>query len=490
MPATDEGDWVRQGTPRDVDADWNDEQSEYGTALSPAEWDDYSSEQSVPVQPPQQQSPSGSEEARPEDDAAVEGSSDRPVESPLWTDDAAPEGSRPEVSEDAALFGAPLEDKPDLPEGEGVVTEVHTDVPAPAPSETEAPAAHTEPVLADTADERDVEHQESEPAIEEETLDEPVAEEYDEPAFDEDTERAYDEDAPRVSHAGIPDDERDGDDGEVDSGTDAPTADTDDDYDPDATRVVPVVEAGSPGATAMAAGGAGAAAVAAGAVAADGIYRRNRSSDDTAIIDDQARLEARAREADEAEARERELQAQLDAERRARNERLGVVPTSSENAVRDAATAYKVSTDRFFSSLCLFVLRLVTAAVVGIAGYQILTGIDGAAQFLSQQPLIPEPRLVAWIAGFSFAVMALLLVIGMIQRVVGFVLFAVSVAVLVLLRWGRFSVFTEGVLGFYGDRELLLAGIGLVLLGVGGGLWGVDGAFRKARAAARAETEG
>src|SRR5699024_8788703 len=47
------GDWVRQGTPRDDAApDWDDEQNEYGTPVSPTEWDDYASEQSAPVPPP------------------------------------------------------------------------------------------------------------------------------------------------------------------------------------------------------------------------------------------------------------------------------------------------------------------------------------------------------------------------------------------------------------------------------------------------------
>ena len=50
MSSRDAGDWVRQGTPRG--ADWEDEQSEYGTALDPTEWDDHVAEQSVPVETP------------------------------------------------------------------------------------------------------------------------------------------------------------------------------------------------------------------------------------------------------------------------------------------------------------------------------------------------------------------------------------------------------------------------------------------------------
>ena len=50
MSSHDASDWVRQGTPRG--ADWEDEQSEYGTALEPTEWDDHATEQSVPVETP------------------------------------------------------------------------------------------------------------------------------------------------------------------------------------------------------------------------------------------------------------------------------------------------------------------------------------------------------------------------------------------------------------------------------------------------------
>ena len=84
-------------------------------------------------------------------------------------------------------------------------------------------------------------------------------------------------------------------------------------------------------------------------------------------------------------------------------------------------------------------------------------------------------------------------VIGLLQRVVGFLLLAISVASLVFIRWGNFQIFTSGGLwvdGFIGDKDLLLAAIGLLLLTIGGGAWGIDGAFRRARAEARAEKLG
>ncbi|GAB3816393.1 hypothetical protein GCM10028820_15570 [Tessaracoccus terricola] len=534
MSTPQEPDWVRQGTPRDVDAEWNDEQSEYGTTVSPVEWDDYSSEQSVPVERPRPvaQPPVA---ARSADEVADE----QPVADEA-TQAAASDEATDETSDDAAEFGAPLEDQPVLPEDAAEDSTVDP-VAADQPVEDSAPE---EPTLHEPAEEvapetgipapvgvPGFERPEDEaPAesFEEETLDEPAIDDYDEPGDDAPVAADADPyDEPLVSDEPVAEDESAVTDEPVAedvvveeeltvSEEAAPVADTDpegetlveetdvveeevvdepgDDYDPDATRVTPAVDTTDEDAEAadedpdatrvvpVAVGAAGAASVAGASPIPDDLYRTG----ETAVIDDREALAARAREADEAEARERELQAQLDAERRARDERLGVVATSSENEVRDPATAYKVSTDRFFGSLGLFVLRLVTAAILGVTGYQVLTGVDRTTEFLSQTA-IPEPRLVTWIVGFTLGALALLLVIGLIQRVVGVVLLLLSIGSLVFIRWGAFSPFVDGREGFLGDKTLLLAAVGFVLIGVGGGLWGVDGAFRRARAAAKAE---
>lgn len=502
MSTPEEPDWVRQGTPRDVDAEWNDEQSEYGTTVSPVEWDDYSSEQSVPVERPRpvaqppvtdQGAAAGAETA--EDDFAAQPQATPPSE------DGLPETPQEPIdtSDDAAVMGAPIEDQPVLPEDdadaglEPAVTDEPDVEPVDAPvagtTDTGRPVAAEEPTAEEfgaseprerlapgtdipapvPAGSSDLEDSEEE-SFEEESLDEPSIDDYDEPHDDETVaavpgddvrDEEYDPDATGVSPAV-------GSDADA---TDDALARDDRMADDDATRVVPV-----------AVGAAGATAVAGASPLPDDLYRTG----ETAVIDDREALAARAREADEAEARERELQAQLDAERRARDERLGVVATSSENEVRDPATAYKVSTDRFFGSLGLFVLRLVTATILGVTGYQVLTNVDRTTEFLSQTA-IPEPRLVTWIVGFTLGTLALLLVIGLVQRAVGVVLLLLSIGSLVFIRWGAFSPFVEGREGFLGDKTLLLAAVGFVLIGVGGGLWGVDGAFRRARAAARAD---
>lgn len=541
MSTPEEPDWVRQGTPRDVDAEWNDEQSEYGTTVSPVEWDDYSSEQSVPVarprpvaQPPVESQPQVESQAEGVETADYPaGQADETVADPdpgAGAQEAAAADEQAEVSDDAAVLGAPLEDQPVL--GDDVADETTVggqEAPVDEPTLSDEPALADEPVQEPFVYEP-VASQDPEPfgepgqadedpttdipapatgsaatayaaeeaageSYEEESFDEPVADEYDEPRDDEpvvagqdaDADAGYDADAQepaadeplaedmdpeatRVAPAYVPEQEV-VDESPADDPTAEETVAQDVDDDPDATRVVPV-----------AVGAAGATAAAGASPLPDGLYRTG----ETAVIDDREALAARAREADEAEARERELQAQLDAERRARDERLGVVATSPDNAVRDPATAYKVSTDRFFGSLGLFVMRLVAAAVLGITGYQVLTKVDRTTEFLGQT-MIPEPRLVTWIVGFTLGALALLLVIGLLQRVVGVLLLLLSIGSLVFIRWGAFSPFVEGREGFLGDKTLLLAGIAFVLIGVGGGLWGIDGAFRRARATSKAE---
>lgn len=423
------GEWVRQGTPHDDSADWNEEQSEYGTAISPTEWDDYSSEQSVPVAPPRPQETSGIVTAKTPASPTEQDLQAVPEQEPDAGEDVRADAVDPWVdgepegdAHDSGLDPAPIEEPVDEPVDEPGLPD---DTAAPTESVTADPAAVAPP--ADESAPQDV-------------VEDPVSE-----------------------------DEA----GRVETGT----QDTDDELtqhvdvdDMEATQAVPV---------------------AAAAVAADprpaaippGLYRAD-GSEETAVIAPDAYPNQ------DAEVEEERLQAQLEAERQAREQRLGAVPTSTDNASREDAGPPRVSTDRFFPSLGLFVLRLVTAGILGVASYQILgSGVDATADYLAGHPLIPEPRLVSWILGFTLAALALLLVIGMVQRVVGFVLLTVAVLSLVFIRWGNFSIFAAEVEGFIGDRDLLLAAVGLVLLTIGGGAWGIDGAFRRAREASKAERQ-
>lgn len=355
--ATDE--WDRQGTPHEVGSDWDQEQSEYGSTMSPAEWDDYSSDQSVPVAPPR---------PRPAVRARIE-----PAAVPDETPDTSGGVAGDEVS--------------------GPVAEV--DETAESDDESGAVAATREADEESGAAEEPGTAEEPEPAVA--LGDEPASE----------------------------------------------------------TALLP------------------------------GLFRDEEAQ--TQVIETPPAPADPVATAEEIE--EQRMQAFVDSERQARNERLGVVATSPENATRPDPRPVRISTDGFPGSFGLFVLRQVTAAVVGVIGYQILSGIDQAAELLGRT-LIPEPRLVSWILGFTLLALALLLVIGLLQRVVGFLLVVIAVGSLAFLRWGPFNPFQAGIEGFRGDRDLLLAAVGLVLLGLGGGLWGLDGAFRRSRAKARAARQG
>lgn len=182
--------------------------------------------------------------------------------------------------------------------------------------------------------------------------------------------------------------------------------------------------------------------------------------------------------ADEA-AEEQRIADQLRADKEARDQRLGLVATSDANAVRAAAPLPRPGVGRF-ASLGLLALRLVTAAILGIIGYQILSNVDASAELLGRT-LLPEPRLITWIVGFGLAALAVMLIIGLAVRVVGFLMTVLAVGSLAFLRWGAFSVFRPGIDGFIGDRDLLLAAIGILFFCVGGGRAGVDAAFSLAR---------
>ncbi len=476
--SSNDGDWVRQSTPRG--ADWEDDQSEYGTALEPGEWDDHATEQTVrvtrpeprprpasravPVIPPTPSSPisfTSPTNAEPPSETTTR----IPVASPVEPESTGP--AEPAVSEEPALeeAAAVVAEGPGESVAEPVAVEVAEDPVAEAHevAETGIPEAAQTPEV--VAQEQPRVYSEPEPATQ------PIAEAeavtsaaspspFSRPASGEPmhAQPVVDDEEPQAAHIESPSPEES-----------LPT---------EAIATVPQ----APEAPAVPAG----------------LFRDEVGAEPTAVLPDAettnvlasqpvatAPTPVPAAELDE----ERRVREQLAAERAARNEKLGVVETSTANEVRTPPVPVKRTTDKFLPSFGLFVLRLVVAGILAIIGYQGLTNIDGTAEVLGLT-MLPEPRLLAWIGGFTLLGMALLLVIGLFQRVVGFVLLGLAVVSLVFLRWGAFSPFVAGEEGFIGDRDLLLATIGLLLICVGGGGWGIDGAFRRARAAAKAERQG
>lgn len=518
------GEWVRQGTPRDDNADWNEEQSEYGTALSPTEWDDYSSEQSVPVAAPRAQVPEGTptaaspgtpserdpepvpgQEPDSEEEYRSERTGDTTEVDPIGDadDNVDPVHIDPLPADTPAQSGstafAPEPDAP-MTEDQYVPEQVEeTTRPRPVVPDASATAVGAaDPVFADgTADQVDrpetddvaghddavvtdddgpmeaaeylavdpvpapVDTFEDEPMADVESPASPARDLSDDAAVSDAEVSGSDDDM--IAHEVPEDDARKMGNQSVDEQR---TWDADDEM--EATQAVPMAVVDADPATT--------------GTIPEGLYRGAGTDPSAAVVEDSY---------PDVDVEEERLQARLDAERTAREQRLGAVATSSDNAIRDDAGPSRITTDKFFPSLSLFVLRLVTASILGVTSWQILgSGVDATANYLAGFPLIPEPRLVAWILGFTLGALALLLVIGLLQRLVGFVLLVVAVASLTFIRWGNFSIFDAEAAGFLGDKDLLLGAVGLVLLGLGGGRWGIDGAFRASRAASRAEREG
>lgn len=134
--------------------------------------------------------------------------------------------------------------------------------------------------------------------------------------------------------------------------------------------------------------------------------------------------------------------------------------------------------DRFDGAIGLLLLRLVVAAVVGVRGLQKIQHRDETVQMLRAVRL-PAPDVLGMLFGPVQVAMAVALVLGLAVRVVGAGVAASAVTALVLVNWSSGAViFADGVPGFNGDLQLLLAGAGFALLGLGGGAVGLDRSVR------------
>lgn len=493
MSSHNGGDWVRQGTPRDTD--WADEQSEYGTTVSPAEWNDYTPEQSERVTPPA--SRARTEEDEPTTRVLLEDPHAAPAHA-LHEDEAtmlqpipASELDEPVTPARAAVLHADHEERHEEHAGESVV---------PEPTVSTTPVMEPEsPAVAQPTSHEIVAH---EPAAPEPVVSEPAPVADPAPAREAVVET---ESETTVTQ-------------EVPLFHDAPDAKDPADEETVVQRLVPEEPAATPVAESPAEVSDESVEQAAEQVVEEptepvrprpiipeqvqpansvpeGVFREAdaepAAETPTEIIetpDAEPGTEPTTAmpvvPAEELDA-ERQLEEQLAAARAARNERLGVVE-SSGSEVRAPQTTPPRTTDRFLPSFGLLVLRVVVATILGLIGYQILTSPEATTERLATT-LVPQPQLMAWVLGFTLAGIALFLVIGLMVRIVGLVMLVLSIATLALYRWGAFSPFMKGVEGFSGDRDLLLGTIGLLFIAIGGGAWGIDGAFRRARARAKAE---
>ena len=201
--------------------------------------------------------------------------------------------------------------------------------------------------------------------------------------------------------------------------------------------------------------------------------------------DDIFRTEESLAAAQEPSEEELKLAAERAARREAREAALvastAVAPAVVASSKPELVQVEKRTTDKFVGSLGLFLLRLIVAVIFAIRGLGILTDLPAATKTFSAT-ILPQPELWAIIVGASSLAIALAMVLGLLTRVAGLGVALITGGALALVFWGSsFSPFVPGQPGFYGELELLLAGVGILFLTVGAGGWSLDRSFRDAR---------
>ncbi len=156
--------------------------------------------------------------------------------------------------------------------------------------------------------------------------------------------------------------------------------------------------------------------------------------------------------------------------------------------VAAAVATPKKATDGFWASLGLFLVRLVLAAIFGVRGVQMLLEPQKTQQMLTNTvvPVSVVP-IVATVAAVGCLLVALAMLLGLATRAAGLGAALVTGGALALVYWGAsFSIFRKfepGTLefGFWGEEQLLITVIGLLILFIGAGGWSVDRSLRASR---------
>jgi len=169
-----------------------------------------------------------------------------------------------------------------------------------------------------------------------------------------------------------------------------------------------------------------------------------------------------------------------EAERAAREKMLGTVPATEDTT--EVPQLVRHDNDKVVGSFGLFWLRLVAGAVIGVRAALMLIHVGRTTDWLTGLS-VPYPDVIAWAAPIVLLIVAALLVIGFGTRTCGVIVALYAVALLVFVQWGPFNIFQGGPAGdFYGQFELLLAGVGIALAFLGAGGWSIDGHRRLVRA--------
>lgn len=213
----------------------------------------------------------------------------------------------------------------------------------------------------------------------------------------------------------------------------------------------------------------------AGAIDPEAEYSPFRDAAATAAVASAAGAET----APTAEFSQAQMLAAERAERKAaRDKALGNVTRTPEPEPTPTPTVR--TTDKFFPSLGLFLVRLVLAGIFGIRAVQHFTNLQMTNDLIAATA-IPEPAIMAVVLCAGEMLIALGLLFGLLTRVAGFGVAAIAALALAFVYWGASNPFVAGHFGFSGEYELLLAAVGLLILFTGGGGWGFDRRFRRNR---------
>lgn len=185
----------------------------------------------------------------------------------------------------------------------------------------------------------------------------------------------------------------------------------------------------------------------------------------------------------EAQRLEAERAAERERRRAERDQALGTKRKAVEPEEVAPAPKPKRTTDKFFGSLGLFLLRMVTAFIFATHGAWKIANLAAVEKMLNNT-VIPEPHIMSYVLAASEIAIALGLFFGMLTRLAGLGAALVGIGALVFVQW--VSNPFKGYMLAKGETELLLGAIGLVFLFLGAGGWSVDAAFRRRRAANKA----
>lgn len=168
-----------------------------------------------------------------------------------------------------------------------------------------------------------------------------------------------------------------------------------------------------------------------------------------------------------------------------RDERLGTVRTVAASDA-DVVTVTRHTSDAPAGSLALFLVRLVLGGWLGIVGWQALVDRPAVVDAMVKVgvPYATSTSL-AWGVGIGLIFSAVFLLVGVATRAVAVVTLAGVGVFLAYFRFGPFSPFMEGHFGFFGDRDVLLAVLCLVLILVGAGGFSMDARIRRRRQVAK-----